>query len=182
MKTKLLVCLIIIFNACFAKAELPSDSIYHLNAEWTNQNNQNLQLSSLSGKKQVFAMIYTHCLHTCPLIVSSMQALQNTLPDEQRADFNFVLISLTPESDTPTIMKQFAKEKDLDEKSWTLLTGSESNVRSLAMALGIKYKSTDDNEVAHSNLFTVVDEQGRIILQEAGTVSAAKAAAEKLLN
>ena len=38
-----------------------------------NQNNEIVALNTQKGKRQIVAMIYTHCLHTCPIIVSSLQ-------------------------------------------------------------------------------------------------------------
>ena len=125
-------------------------------------------------------MIYTHCEHTCPTIVATMQAIQKALPEQWRDKVGFVLVSLTPDSDTPAVLADFAKQRNLNPDHWTLLTGDASDVRSLAMVLGVKYNMAANNEVSHSNLLSVVDAQGRLLFQEKGLASSAKALAERI--
>jgi len=177
-----LVSLVLVWG-CAADAAPLGDSVYQHSADWQDQNQQTRQLASFSGKKLVLAMIYTHCLHTCPIIVSAMKSLRTELAQiapQQHDNYQFVLVSLTPDSDTPATLKAFAKRRALDEKSWSLLSGRNSDVRILAMLLGVKYKAMAYNELAHSNVFTVLDEQGRIVMQRPGTLSAAKQAAKEL--
>lgn len=166
-----LICTALLFfgNTVLAStpAMIPNDSVYQLPSQWHDQNNNPLQLAQLGGKRQIVSMIYTHCLHTCPTIVATMKAVEDKLTPEQKSDVGFVLISLTPDSDTPAVLKDFAQNRKLSD-NWTLLTGDASDVRALSMALNVKYKDTADNEVAHTNLMTVLDGQGRILFQELG--------------
>jgi len=164
---------LLMVNLSQVHAELPSDSVYHLTADWRTENNETIRLSSLQGRKQVVAMIYTHCLHACPVIVAALKHMDAELHARGDSTVSFVLISLTPESDTPEILKAFAVEQNLDDSNWALLNGAAPDVRSLAMALDIKYKVVDGSEVAHSNVFSVLDEQGSILLQAPGTVAGA---------
>jgi protein SCO1/2 len=53
-------------------------------------------------------------------------------------------------------------------------------VRSLAMALNIKYKKMNDNEVSHSNLLSVLDTKGRIIFQQLADISEVKDISNKI--
>ncbi|WP_105258846.1 SCO family protein [Pseudoalteromonas sp. T1lg88] len=163
-------------------AELPGDSIYHLNSQWQTQDNKALNIAALQGKKQLVSLIYTHCLHTCPTIVMTMQQVQQSLPAELQNEVGFVLVSLTPESDTPEMLKSFAERRKLAPDHWTLLTGDSQDVRALAMALNIKYQKSDDNEVAHSNLMTLLDEQGRVVFQEIGDVDKAKPTLTRIVD
>lgn len=159
-------------------ADMPSDSVYQLDNEWFNQEGDKIKLSSLQGKKQIVAMIYTHCLHTCPVIISSMQLLENELKNND--EYGFLLVSLTPSSDTPEVLKEFSIKRKLNLNNWKLLTASDKDVRNLAMALNIKYKAAADEEVAHSNLITILDEQGVILFQIMGNLAGVKEAQQKL--
>jgi protein SCO1/2 len=159
---------------------VPQDSIYQLNSTWLDQDGKKLQLSSFSGKKQILSLIYTHCLHTCPTIVSTMQAIEHKLRDDEKQNVGFILVSLTPSSDTPAVMRDFAQKRQLNLQNWTLLTGTAEDVRSLAMILDIKYQQVAGNEVNHSNLITGLDRQGRIQFQEIGLINNANKALEKL--
>lgn len=167
----LLATLISTANASEENKDLPDDSVYHLNSEWMTQDDQTINIKSLAGKRQIISLIYTHCMHTCPTIVATMQNIEKQLPEEVLANTEFVLVSLTPNSDTPKVLKEFAEKRRLDPKRWTLLTGDKQDVRSLAMALNVRYKKSEDNEVAHSNVFTLLDEKGRIVFQEVGDIN-----------
>ncbi|ACV27432.1 SCO family protein [Kangiella koreensis] len=164
------------------KASLPDDSIYHLNSEWVTQDEQTINIQSLSGKQQVVSLIYTHCMHTCPTIVATMQNIEKKLPQDVLDNTEFVLISLTPASDTAKVLKEFAEKRKLNPERWTLLTGDKQDVRSLAMALNIRYKKSEDNEVAHSNVFTLLDEQGRIVFQEVGDINKVDETVAKIVS
>ncbi len=162
-------------------APLPSDSIYQLDSQWKNQDGKEITLAQFAGKKQLFSMIYTHCLHTCPTIVSTMQAIEKQYVSKSNKEpIGFVLISLTPDSDTPKALKAFAKERKLSSQHWTLLTGDMSDVRNLAMALNVKFKNTEDNEVAHSNLITALNASGKVLFQEQGEISKVSTIIQKL--
>ena len=152
-----------------AKTKLPENSLYQIKSEWQNQDSERMQLKDLAGKKQIVSLIYTHCQHTCPIIVENMKMVDKSIPDNKKHEYAFVLISLTPETDTPEVLKQFAQDRKLDNKRWTLLRGDEKDVHLLAMALETEYKKIANNEVSHSNLISILDEQGQIMLQAKGT-------------
>ena len=162
-KAFVLICLF----SPWALAELPGDSIYQLESQWLTQESKSFALSELAGKKIVLSMTYTSCQHTCPTIVSNMQSIEKELTDKQLDEVIFVLVSLMPDTDTPKALKAYAKKRSL--KNWILLSGSNDDVRSLAMALNVKYKSTGDGDIAHSNLITLLGTQGTITHAVAGT-------------
>ncbi len=169
-------------NAETSEQSLPDDSIYHLNSEWVTQNDETINIQSFAGKRQVVSLIYTHCMHTCPTIVATMQNIEKKLPQDVLDNTEFVLVSLTPASDTAKVLKEFAEKRKLNPDRWTLLTGDKQDVRSLAMALNIRYKKSEDNEVAHSNVFTLLDEQGRIVFQEVGDINKVDETVEKIVR
>ena len=171
--------LLLIASAAHSET-LPQDSVYQLNSTWLDQDGNKRLLSSFSGKKQVLSLIYTHCLHTCPTIVSTMQAIEHKLSDDEKQDVEYILISLTPDTDTPQVMRDFAQQRKLNLNSWSLLTGSAEDVRDLAMVLNIKYQNVADNEVNHSNIITGLDSQGRIKFQDIGVISNAEKLAQQL--
>lgn len=174
----LVVLLLIVTQLLYA--DYPEDSVYLLESEWQTQDSKNIYLSDLAGKKLVLSMTYTSCQHTCPTIVSNMQAIENNLSEADRDNVSFVLVSLMPQSDTPEVLKTYANKRGL--KGWTLLSGHDDDVRMLAMVLDIKYKAVANNEIAHSNLITILDDQGRILRQINGADSKQSLMAGHLLH
>ena len=159
-----------------ADDHLPSDSVYQLQSDWRDQDGNTLKLADLAGKKQLLSMIYTQCEHTCPAIVSTMKMIAN----KQHNDIAYVLVSLTPETDTEAVLKSFAEKHDLDLSQWKLLRGNAQSIRELAMVLGIKYQLINDEQVNHSNTISILDEQGRLVFQAPGFPSEVDKISEKL--
>lgn len=165
-----------------ANAEaLPDDSLYQFDSEWKTSADQPFHLNALAGKKQVVSFIYTDCNAACPVIVANLKELQAALTPEQQAKLGFVLISLDPEHDSPKELAHFAHHHELDNH-WLLLSGKDAQVRELAMAMNIQYKKQANGEIAHSNTFSVLDEQGRLQFQQAGLKDGAKVLAERIFS
>jgi protein SCO1 len=139
-------------------------SIYDLDARWRDQNGNHRQLSSLRGRPQVIAMIYTHCTTTCPFTVAEMKRIERESPH----DAGFVLVSLDPARDDPARLAEFARERGLDSSRWTLLDGTDDDVRELATALAVRYRRLSPDKLAHSNALTLLDADGAILYQHAG--------------
>jgi protein SCO1/2 len=139
-------------------------SVYDLDARWRDQRGNPRQLSSLRGRPQVVAMIYTHCSTTCPFTVAEMKRIER----ESRRDAGFVLVSLDPARDDPARLAEFARERGLDASRWTLLDGSDDAVRELATVLGVRYRRLSPEELAHSNALTLLDADGVVAYQHAG--------------
>lgn len=176
MKTLTLLLMLFSLNTL---AALPGDSLYQLNDQWQNHHEKTLKLQDMAGKKQLFAFIYTDCATACPVIVSDLKRIQQTLTPAQQQQLGFVLVSLTPGADTPRVMAHFAHKRELNEH-WTLLSGNDNQVRTLAMALNIKYMGLANGEIAHSNAITALDEQGRLLFQQNGLPGGPEAVIERM--
>lgn len=142
-------------------------SIYQVGGEWTDHNDNKLELETLKGKNQVVVMAYTSCQHTCPILVRGMKQIEKGLTDEARADTEFLLVTLDTERDTVPVMKNYAEHNDLGNH-WHLIRSTEANTRMLANTLNIKYQFTDNGDINHSNLLSILDKQGRLVAQEIG--------------
>jgi protein SCO1/2 len=147
-----------------AKAALPlaPNSLYQLPGSWQTASGRSMKLEQLSGKIQVVAMIFTHCGYACPRLVDNMQAIETNLDPSLRDKVGFVLISFDPARDSSAQLAAFARQKQLSS-SWTLMRGSEEQVRELAILLGLQYNSLPGGNFDHSNAITLLDENGRVM-------------------
>ena len=173
MRTLLIALLVCFCTSVFAASDLPSDSVYQVGGTWITADNQSIQLESLAGKPQVIALIYTGCSNSCPVIVESMKRVEKQVPIAMRSKIGFVLISLTPDTDYPKTLKNFAVKKELNQ-NWKLLRGNNALVRALSNALNGRYKVIKEDDVAHSNSVTLLNSQGQIQLQANGTLTGIK--------
>lgn len=147
--------------------EFTDNSIYQLESEWINQDNKEFRLSNLKGKPVVLTMFFASCTYACPILVNDMKNIESSLPGSMN-DYNFVLVSIDPERDTPEALKNFADAKNLDNKRWTLLTGSGDDIMELAALMGFRYKKEPDGSYSHSNMILVLNEEGEITHQHNG--------------
>jgi protein SCO1 len=138
-------------------------SVYDLEGSWRDQTGAVRSLASWRGRPVLLAMIYTHCTATCPLAVSELKRIA-----AGHADVRFVLVSLDPVRDDTRRLAAYASERGLDPQRWTLLTGSDADVRDLAATLGVRYRQVTPDDLAHSNLITLLDREGRIARQTSG--------------
>ncbi len=160
-------------TSIFAAPILPSDSVYQVGGSWLTENNETIQLESLAGKPQIVALIYTGCSNSCPIIVESMKRVEKQVPVNMRNKIGFVLVSLTPDTDYPKTLKAFAEKKGLNS-NWKLLRGTNELVRTLSNALNGRYKVIKDDDVAHSNTVTLLNNKGQIEMQVSGTLTGIK--------
>jgi protein SCO1/2 len=143
------------------------NSIYQLASTWTDEDKEPFRLAALEGKTQVVAMIFTHCGYACPRIVDNMKAIEAALSGAERARTGFVLVSFDPARDSAQALKAYADEKALDG-SWTLLHGTEGQVRELSMLLNVHYNALPGGNFNHSNVITVLDKKGAIVKEFQG--------------
>jgi protein SCO1/2 len=142
-------------------------SVYQLDGTWKNQDDRQIRLADLGGKVQIVAMIFSNCKYACPKIVEDMKKIARKIPADQMKQVGFTLISFDVERDNPAQLKKFAAEMKLD-KHWTLLHGEEQQVRELSLVLDVQYEKQDDGTFAHSNVITVLDQQGVIATRQEG--------------
>lgn len=153
--------------ASAATTALTAKSLYQLDTTWTDDSGTAVSLASWRGQPVVLAMFFANCEYACPVLVSDLQRLQQSLPPAVRDRARFILVSFDPARDTPTALKAYRARAKLDS-AWTLLRGDEQSVRELAMLLGVKYQQDARGQFSHSNLMTVLNREGEIAYQRAG--------------
>lgn len=147
----------------------PTDfSLYHLDAIWTDQHGAPRQLSSLAGRVQVIAMVYTTCAHACPQILADMKRIEGALPEEAKDRVGFVMVTIDPTRDTPEQLAAYARDVRLDSERWTLLTAPDNTVLEMAALLGVKYRKISETDFSHTNVITILDQSGEIVHRQVG--------------
>ena len=147
-----------------------SESIYQLNSQWRDQDNRKITLGKFENKRVILAMIYATCQSACPVIVNDMKTIESAIPADKINDYRFILVTIDPSRDKPSVLKKYAAAKNLDSGRWTLLNGSENDVMQLAMMLGFKYSKNADGSFTHSSLISFLNKKGEIKYQNEGLV------------
>lgn len=138
-------------------------SLYHLNAEWTNHRGETMSLADFQGSPVIIVMFYGNCTEVCPVLIQDAWRLYSRVDASQREMVNVLAVTFDTENDTPVVLNEYAEHEQLNIPGWHFMTSDNANVRSLAMLLGVQYSKKSDGHFAHSNLVTVLDEEGRIV-------------------
>ena len=167
-------------RATAAMAADHGDSLFHLDAEWTDHRGDTLALDDLRGHPVILVMFYGNCTTACPILVQDAKRLDAALPDDVRADTRFVLVSFDTVNDTPERLRTVAGSHGIDDARWHFVRGERAQVRALAMLLGVQFHDNGDGTFDHSNLITVLDRDGRITHRVEGLMQPMDAAAAAL--
>jgi protein SCO1/2 len=123
-----------------------------------DQNDQPTSAADLRGNVVIADFVFTSCTTICPLITAKMALLQRRLPSEK---LRFLSFSVDPARDTPEALKRYAASWRPGESRWTLLSTTPEGLESVASKMFVSVKPVE-NDIAHSNLFFLVDERGGV--------------------
>ena len=123
----------------------------------------------IKGQITVMGFIFTHCPDICPMTTHNMYLTEKQLKENGINDVKFVALSFDPDRDSPEVLKNFAEVRELDFKSWTLLTGEISTVNELLKRFDVKAIKTDESvdeegnseySMMHTDRISLIDENG----------------------
>ena len=98
----------------------------------------------LKGKTVVINAFFTTCTSVCPPMNRNLEKVQEALGDRLGKDVFIVSISVDPETDTPTRLKEYAKRFHA-KPGWTFLTGKKENVDWALYKVGQYVEAKDDH-------------------------------------
>ena len=134
------------------------------NFEFINQNGITISNNSYKDKVFVVEFFFTTCPTICPIMNKQMLTIQEEF--KGNSNFGIASISITPEIDTPKIMKEYAKTHKITHENWHLLTGQSEEIVYALSNKGFKLYAGKGEEAhggfEHSGLFALVDKNGFI--------------------
>ena len=129
------------------------------------QNGTRVSGLALRGHPYVASFIYTQCAAVCPLVVRQLSRVQTAIAGSAARIVSF---SVTPDTDTPARLAQFGRERGIDPRSWSLVTGSKKAIYTLArtsyFADDSRVGLAPDDEAAflHTEKLLLVDGDGHL--------------------
>ncbi|WP_028891442.1 SCO family protein [Tenacibaculum sp. 47A_GOM-205m] len=132
--------------------------------EFINQDEKTITNKDYEGKVYVVEFFFATCPTICPLMNQKMVEIQNEFMGNP--NFGIASFSITPDIDTPHLLKEYAKSNGINHKNWHLLTGKSDDVVYNLSNDGFKLYA-GKGEVSHggfehSGLFALVDKDGYI--------------------
>lgn len=144
-------------------AELPDDSYFQLDILLETQAAGSLRLSEMQGGPVIVAMFYGSCPHVCPMIISTISAIEARLSPEAREHLRVLMITFDPERDTPAALAELAERHRVDNRHWRFARTAPADVRLVAAVFGVKYRQLPDGGFSHSSPILLLDGEGREI-------------------
>ncbi len=106
---------------------------------------------------------FTHCPNICPLSLSYLTKVRQSLPEAERENFRVMMISVDPARDTPARLREYA---NFFGKA-TAVNVPEPQLAGVARAYGVGYekadvKSPSDYQIYHTTASYLSDRDGRL--------------------
>jgi len=164
---------IILLLSISCKEKLPLDKdLTKKNYNLIDQEGEDVVFPEIiKGHIIVMGFIYTHCPDICPMTTHNMYLTHKKLKEDGIDDVKFVALSFDPDRDSPEVLRKFAEIRELDFKSWTLLTGDRTTVNELLKRFDVRAIKTDENldedgileySMMHTDRISLIDENCRL--------------------
>jgi protein SCO1/2 len=131
--------------------------------EFINQDSLVISDKDYQGKVFVAEFFFTSCPSICPIMSKNLVEVQNEFTASDR--FGIASFSITPEYDTPTVLKEYAERYGITDLDWNLMTGDQEKIYELANS-GFNIFAAEMPEspggFEHSGLFALIDKNGYI--------------------
>jgi protein SCO1 len=156
---KYALCLVVLlFSASLAVAQQPELSAaekYFSDVELINQDGQKMRFYSdvLKNKVVIINAFFSTCTSVCPPMNRNLEKLQDALGDRLGKDAFLVSITVDPETDTPTRLKEYSRRFHA-RSGWIFLTGKKENVDWALYKLGQYVETKGD----HSTIIIIGNE------------------------
>ena len=119
---------------------------YFSDVELINQDGEKIRFYSdvLKNKVVVINTFFTTCTSICPPLNRNFQKIQDAFGERVGKDVFLISISVDPETDTPTRLKEYARRFHAGP-GWMFLTGKKENLDWALYKLGQYVETKDDH-------------------------------------
>jgi protein SCO1 len=148
------------------------------NVTLTDQYGQHVPLASLKGKPVLFDFIYTSCPGPCQLLTQHMKLIANRLGPALGPKVLLVSVTVDPEHDRPSRLRDYARAFDANLKGWYFLTGSPAQIDEVLRQFRLERSHDSDGEINHVLGYFLVSPDGHPIVEFSQRVDPSIAARE----
>jgi len=161
-----------IYTPSMVNAEMVDSTIQHIankkihriaDFEFTNQNGEKITNKDYDNTIYIADFFFTTCQTICPIMTDNMAWVQNQI--QNMDDVKILSHSVTPEIDTPEVLKAYATKKGVDDKKWNMVTGKKEDIYYIARKSYLAVKTGNPSELydmVHTENFVLVDKKKRV--------------------
>jgi len=130
---------------------------------FVNQDGKTITNEDYLGKVYVVEFFFTTCPTICPIMNKNLVEVQEYFNGFQ--NFGVASFTITPEIDTPEVLKNYAENYGITNPNWHLMTGNEDAIYKIANEGFNLYTAKDETVEGgfeHSGNFALIDKEGYI--------------------
>ena len=131
--------------------------------KFINQNEELISNNDYLGKVYIVEFFFTTCTTICPIMNTNLVHIQNSFT--AFPDFGIASFSINPEYDTSEVLRLYAKDNDITNPNWNLMTGERNEIYKLANDGFNLYTASSSDFIdgfEHSGYFAIIDKEGYI--------------------
>ena len=141
------------------------DTKYHTVSDFNlmNQNGKIITQNDYKDKIYVADFFFTRCKTICPVMTDNIVKLQEEFLNED--DIMFLSLSVTPEIDSITVLREYADAKGVIDIKWNVTTGDKRHIYELARKSYFAVVEQGDGglqDYIHTPKFVLVDKKKQI--------------------
>ena len=129
--------------------------------EFINQDSLVITDRDYLGKVYVVEFFFTSCPSICPIMTKNLVDLQEEF--KTSSDFGVASFTITPDYDTPRVLKEYAEKHGITNLDWHLMTGSQEAIYDLAnrgFNIFVSEMPNAPGGFEHAGLFALIDKNG----------------------
>ena len=153
------------FKADLVDKKLRNKTINHLVSDFSliNQNGDTITQKNYENKIYVADFFFTRCGSICPIMTNNMAKIQDEFINNN--DIMLLSLSVTPEIDSVSVLKEYAVNKGVIDSKWHITTGSKKHIYELARQSYFAVVEQGDGglqDFIHTPNFILVDREKQI--------------------
>ena len=153
------------FNPELVDKSLQNKSKNHTVSDFSliNQNGETITQEVYKDKIYVADFFFASCTTICPVMTAHMAEIQTQFLDDD--DIMLLSLSVTPDRDTPSVLRDYATKKGVVDSKWNVTTGNKKHIYNLARKSYFAVVEKGDGalqDFIHTPKFILVDKEKRI--------------------
>ncbi len=131
--------------------------------ELINQNGEVINQQAYKDKIYVTDFFFTRCGSICPIMTDNMVKIQNEFKNEN--DVMLLSLSVTPEIDSVSVLRDYANNKGVIDAKWNVTTGNKKHIYNLARKSYFAVLESGDGglqDFIHTPNFILIDKNKQI--------------------
>ncbi len=153
------------FNPELVDKSLENKTEHHTVSDFSliNQNGETITQEAYKDKIYVTDFFFTRCGTICPIMTDNMAEIQKEFLNDN--DIMLLSLSVTPEIDSVSVLRDYANKKGVIDSKWNVTTGNKKHIYNLARKSYFAVVEQGDGglqDFIHTSNFILIDKKNQI--------------------